>query len=195
MSILHWPIKERSINQHFGENKACVDLATGKKVIICNGNNPPPGWRSVYGEDGHRGIDLRAGRGTEVYCAQRGRVYHIDTQERTGLDVRIESDIAGHGRFRHIYEHLQGVQVQLGDIVETGQLIGWADNTGFSSNDHLHFEVHKLGNDWVPINPVLVLSNLYARDVLRINNKLRYAAEMVALLLDNVADYLRRNKS
>ena len=40
-----------------------------------------------------------------------------------------------------LYAHLDSNKVEAGDTVSQGAVIGYAGNTGFSSNTHLHFEV------------------------------------------------------
>jgi murein DD-endopeptidase MepM/ murein hydrolase activator NlpD len=191
-NLFHWPVPRPTLlNQKFGENQACVDIATGSKTIFCNGLFPPDGFRSLYGAKGHLGIDIPAYHGQEIYCSREGLVDFIDTNPRTGLDVKVVTEIAGK-RYRHIYEHLLGYQPKLGSQIQTGQLIGWADNTGYSAGDHLHFQLElEVNNVWVPIDPQLYLSDLYAKDVLAINFKLKYIAELIAKLADNWAAWLR----
>lgn len=192
--FLYQPVKPFIVNQHFGENKACIDLATNKKVISCDGNNPPQGYRSLYGPKGHSGADYHAFHGQPVYCACDGIVEFIDTQEKSGLDVRVTSVIDG-VKFRHIYEHLLGYQHQTGTLVKTGDIIGWADNTGYSAGDHLHFELQKwTENGWEPVDPALYMSNVYALDGKLIGHKIAWLQEQVARLAELVADYLRDKK-
>lgn len=189
MSLIYQPIKPFILTQKFGENRACVD--EHKNVITCNGEYPPEGFVSLYGPQGHKGVDLRARHGQEVYCAQGGVVYKIDTNPKSGLDVRVESEIGGR-KIRHIYEHLLGYQPKVGDVLETGQLIGWADNTGYSSGDHLHFEVlEEIDGEWVHIDPMSIMYPKFAKDVLALKNTLKYVAEQVALISDRIADLLR----
>lgn len=185
--FMYHPVSPFLISQRFGENRACIEIG-GTKVITCDGTRPPKGYKSVYGDKGHLGVDLRAKHGQEVYCSQRGKISSIDTNPRTGLDVRIISVIGGI-EYQHIYEHLQGYQHEVGTEVETGELIGWADNTGKSSGDHLHWQLNEWdGKKWVPVDPLLYTVNLFARDVLPTMAKIR---EMVARLSDSVASYLR----
>lgn len=187
------PLTPWHVGQGFGENRGCVDLKTNSKVIACDGNNPPPGYRSLYGSQGHTGVDARAYHGQEVYAAQRGKIYSIDTNPRTGLDVRIESTEGGR-TFRHIYEHLLGYQGKVGDWVETGQLIGWADNTGFSAGNHLHFQVEELLNyKWHPIDPMPLMADVSAPRILAINNTIKYLLERMGILSDRISNFLLTN--
>lgn len=189
--ILHWPLKPTKINQRFGENLACISTDGKNDVITRKGATCPAGYRSLYGPKGHQGLDLKAYHGQEVYAAQGGVIYWIDTLEKSGLDVRIESNINGI-RIRHIYEHLQGYQGKVGDRVETGQLIGWADNTGYSSGDHLHFQVEQfIGGKWVLIDPEPLLSDYFALNVLLFKSQYKYVAEQIARVADRIGDYLR----
>lgn len=188
------PVSPFIINQGFGENQSCVSLDGTNKVITCDGNNPPAGYKSLYGPGGHKGIDLRAYHGQEVYCARDGVVYNIDTNTKSGLDVKVLSEINGES-YMHIYEHLLGYKPKVGDKVMTGQLIGWADNTGYSSGDHLHFELKKrIDGTYQSIDPLPLMDTIFALDILLIYNKILYIKELVAKLLDTWGDKLRTNK-
>ena len=192
---IYQPLKPFIIIQRFGENKACINSdfqTTGNiKIIGCDGNNPPEGYRSVYGSKGHTGLDLVAYHGQEVYCVLDGIVDFIDANPKSGLDVRIVSEVSGK-KYRHVYEHLLGYQPQKGVKISTGQIVGWADNTGYSSGDHLHFQLEEWLNEvWVPVNPEPFIANIFAKDILSLENSLKYVSEQVALLMDRVASFLR----
>lgn len=190
MKFIYQPVRPFRVGQTFGQNLACVDLATNSKVISCDGYNPPPGYKSLYGKNGHTGIDLSANHGQPVYCACGGIVDSIDTEPRTGLDVRVISEIEG-VKYKHVYEHLLGYQSKKGDKIETGDLIGWADNTGYSSGDHLHFGVYRLEKSkWVPVDPLPIMFSDFALHV----SVLKTLKEKVALLAELVADFLRKKR-
>lgn len=189
MKFIYQPISPFVLHQTFGQNKACVTTDGTKKVITCDGNNPPPGYKSLYGPRGHLGLDLKATHGQPVYCVCEGIVSSIDTQEKSGLDVRVVTEYQGQ-KYRHIYEHLMGYQPKVGDKLETGSLIGWADNTGYSSGDHLHFQFEIWDNAWVPINPMPYMFETFALNV----SLTRRVKELIAILSEKVADMLRRPK-
>lgn len=189
MKPLFQPVKPFIINQRFGENNACVDIATGRIVITADGNNPPPGYKSLYGPGGHTATDLATTHGQPVYCAIPGTVYAIDTEPRSGLDVRVES-IVGGKKYRTIYEHLLGYQVKKGQFAPLGSLIGWADNTGYSSGDHLHFVLQEeINGKWVNIDPLPLMNNTFALDAVPVLKKLK---ELMAQLMDLMTDRLRK---
>jgi len=191
MKLLFRPVNPFRISQYFGENKACVSLDGKKKVISCDGHNPPAGYKSLYGTKGHLAIDLPTSHGQPVYCAQDGIVTSIDTDPKSGLDVRVESE--KHGiKFKCIYEHLMGYQPKVGDYVRVGQLIGWSDNTGFSSGDHLHFQFSIWnGTAFVPTDPMPYMEDDFAPNQLAREDKVLYLKEQIAKLSDLIGDYLR----
>lgn len=167
MKFLYQPVSPWHINQRFGENSACEATDGSRQVITCDGTKPPKGYVSLYGPEGHKGMDVRAGHGQAVYCAADGVVDFIDTQERSGLDVRVVTEVDG-VRYRHIYEHLLGYNFKVGEEIKKGQVIGWADNTGYSSGDHLHFQLEKWvekkkgEGEWVAIDPEPFLFPVFA---------------------------------
>jgi len=79
----------------------------------------------------------------------RERVYRVENNANSGaygIHVRIKTE-AGDGIFSHIYAHFEKTLVKEGDIVEAGQDIGLADNTGNSSGAHLHVTLKLDGED------------------------------------------------
>lgn len=181
------PVFPFIVTQKFGQNLACVNM--DNKVISCDGTNPPPGYKSLYGPKGHLGVDLSITHGQEVYCCQKGMVSFIDTNPKSGLDVRVLSVIKG-VEYKHIYEHLMGYQPKVGDILETGQLIGWCDNTGYSAGDHLHWQVEQnINNVWIPIDPLPLMAPIFAKTILGLQLRIK---EFMAFIADNFANWLRK---
>lgn len=101
----------------------------------------------------HPGIDVGAPKGTPIYAADAGYVYFAAwDQERLSYGNMI---LINHGNgFITRYGHLSAFNVQVGDSVKKGQLIGRVGSTGNSTGPHLHFEIYRNG---VRINPFLYL--------------------------------------
>ncbi len=93
----------------------------------------------------HRGMDLRARRGTLVMAPADGVVAtSTDTYAggpRYGKVVVIEHA----GGLRTLYAHLDERSVRAGDQVRAGQQIGLSGATGKVTGPHLHFEVQRGG--------------------------------------------------
>ena len=160
---LYRPLVTNKITQTFGESKACVDYRG--KVIGMRGSVCPPGTYSFYeslGMKGHNGIDFNAWHGEYVFHAglYKGRMkIEKDAQGGIGVDViSLEPVQLNDGRQVYVktrYWHLKSVVGHDGKIVELGDIIGLADNTGASSGDHLHFGIKvcdKNGNALEPNN-------------------------------------------
>lgn len=90
----------------------------------------------------HKGIDMAAPEGTEVYACKAGKVTSI-----VSLDVTFGNYIViKHSNgLSSIYAHLSKVCVSTGDNVETGQKIGLVGKTGKVTGPHLHFEIRQNG--------------------------------------------------
>ena len=86
----------------------------------------------------HRGVDLHLHIGDSVVAAYPGKVV-VSKYNRRGYGNYIMVEHAN--GTRTLYAHLQKRLVEVGDIVEGGQLIGKGGNTGRSSGPHLHFEI------------------------------------------------------
>ncbi len=91
----------------------------------------------------HRGVDLTPGEGADIHAVAAGTV-RIATESGGdyGVTVVIDHEINGElvsTRYGHMqYESLE---VEVGDTVQPGQIIGKVGSTGRSTGAHLHLEV------------------------------------------------------
>lgn len=105
----------------------------------------PFGIRRAFGEAParwwHEGLDMAAPVGTPVYASAPGVVVLAEP-----LHVRGNAVILYHGWAVYTgYWHLSALQVEAGQRVEQGQLIGRVGSSGFSTGPHLHWEVRVNG--------------------------------------------------
>lgn len=97
------------------------------------------GYREFDGtSDYHKALDLAADRGTDIFAADGGKVITVSYNHRSyGIYVVVQHD---DGK-RTLYAHMSACSVSVGDKVYQGQKIGEVGSTGYSTGDHLHFEV------------------------------------------------------
>jgi hypothetical protein len=112
---------------------------------ICNYVNTWLAPRS--GGRQHQGVDIIAKSGTPLLAVADGTIAKINPDypgSSAGNHVNIK--VAG-GTTYFVYLHLlsfaEGLAV--GNVVKTGDVIGYVGSTGSSSTPHLHFEVHPNG--------------------------------------------------
>lgn len=91
---------------------------------------------------GHAGLDIAASWGEPVVAAQAGDVV---LATRNGGAYGIQVIIEHEDGVRTLYAHLSSLEVETGERVASGQLIGHIGSTGFSTGPHLHFEIHDNG--------------------------------------------------
>lgn len=108
-----------------------------------------PYWRLGY----HPGIDFAVPTGTPIKAVADGVVIEAEPEgygNGYGHYVKIDH---GDGLIS-LYGHMSTLQVEVGDQVTAGQVIGRSGNTGFSTGPHLHLEMRQNG---VPRDPASFL--------------------------------------
>lgn len=141
-----------------------VNSQADGQVIINQPFGANPGFYSdpkYGGIKGHNGLDFFAGHGTPIYATHDGLAsYQIDSGGGHGIVILTEKDYDGIF-YKTIYWHLidglkepkykSPLQGKAGYTkVLNGELIGYADNTGASTGDHLHFGLKPVarGESW-----------------------------------------------
>ncbi|MEK7565910.1 MAG: M23 family metallopeptidase [Patescibacteria group bacterium] len=124
-------------------------FARGSGALSWPGNGILSQYFSWY----HNGIDIANAAGTAVAAADSGRVV---LSERGGWNGGWGSYIKiDHGNgLDSLYAHLSEANVNVGDNIGRGQLIGRMGSTGRSTGSHLHFTVYSNG---VAVNPLSLL--------------------------------------
>ncbi len=100
-------------------------------------------WRaSRSGGRQHEGEDIFAPRGTPVVSATRGVVVRVGPNNLGGNTI----SIIGPGGRLYYYAHLSAYEadIERGDTVFSGQIIGYVGNTGNAASTpaHLHFAIY-----------------------------------------------------
>lgn len=96
----------------------------------------------------HTGIDIPAPAGTPVVAANSGTVIISRYDNSYGNMVAIDHG----GGIVSFYAHNTERLVKVGDKVSKGQKISTVGTTGYSTGNHLHFEVKKNGTFVDPMN-------------------------------------------
>ena len=99
----------------------------------------------------HKGVDIAAPMGTDVYCAAKGKVIFAGQKSGYGNCVIIEHE----NGLATLYGHLSKILVDANQQVKIGDIIAKVGSTGRSTGPHLHYEVRKNNT---PINPKLFLN-------------------------------------
>ena len=97
----------------------------------------------------HAGIDIPAPAGVTVAAANSGTVIVATYSESYGNYVIID-----HGGLTTLYAHNTSLSVSAGQTVKKGDKIAAVGTTGYSTGNHLHFEVRKNGT---PVDPMSYL--------------------------------------
>jgi murein DD-endopeptidase MepM/ murein hydrolase activator NlpD len=98
----------------------------------------------------HEGVDLRARQPLPFVASGRGIVVLAESMTVRGNVIYLYH---GAGVVTG-YFHLSRIDVEVGDLVESGQMLGLTGNTGLSTAPHLHWEMRVNGR-WVSPMPWL----------------------------------------
>lgn len=166
---IFYPVKPLFVNQKFGE---VANLA----YYEANGIN----------FKGHNGIDFAAKHGQPVYASHDGLCYpEIDPGGGNGVVITTLQPFdygTSTAYFKTIFWHLiqDDAVVKTGQQVKVGELIGYADSTGLSTGDHLHFGLKPMSKGepagtWYnleqdngymgAIDPMPYFNGLFAQDI------------------------------
>lgn len=110
-------------------------------------------WRRSGHSENHYGIDIAAPRGTPVHAPAEGVVTHSAWKGDYGNMVELDHGTGYTTRFGHLSQ----MDVEVGDRVLKGQIIGEVGSTGRSTGPHLHYEVRFNGT---PVDPIDYLDKL-----------------------------------
>ncbi|HEX8704721.1 MAG TPA: M23 family metallopeptidase [Myxococcaceae bacterium] len=125
-----WPVTPVSVTSHFGERA-----------------------HPIMGQvRDHLGLDLAAKRGQAIFAAAPGVVLRAGWNGSHGYQVEVQHA----AKILTRYSHLSRVLVRPGAILERGDVLGLAGDTGMATGVHLHFELWK---DGVPMDPMDELRN------------------------------------
>lgn len=89
----------------------------------------------------HAGIDLACAEGTAVQAVRGGVVTAAASSASYGNYLRLLHPDGTETR----YAHLQYLYVRPGEVVQAGQLLGTAGQTGRATGPHLHLELWEQG--------------------------------------------------
>ena len=120
-----------------------LDNAANSPRFIC-----PVKYKYIsrFATNGHRGDDLCAAEGTEIYAAADGVVLAAQEHYSWGNFVEIDHGADANGlRWSTLYAHMQSCAVQVGQTVTAGQVIGYVGHTGYTTGNACHFEMHVNG--------------------------------------------------
>lgn len=113
-----------------------------------------PFEQKLEDKSGHLGVDIVASKGTPVLASGNGVVLFSGWTNKYGYTIILKHI----NNYISIYKHNLQSNVQEGQFVKRGNVIGYVGNTGkLSTGTHCHFEIWKNG---VPIDPALLIKNL-----------------------------------
>ena len=184
---LFYPLKPHEVTQKFGETKF-LDYYKDNGINF----------------KGHNGLDLYATHGQPVYATHEGEVVYagMDAKEGYGVVLRTLEPYEYKGQevfYKTIYWHLiKDIPVRVGQKVMPGDVIGYADSTGLSTGNHLHFALKpqtKGENDWTwynledsngyygAINPLPYFNGIASEDAMSILQTLKSMVMVLTKLI------------
>jgi murein hydrolase activator len=133
-----------NLSSRFAQNRGKLPWPAAGKLDVKFGQRVELSYGTVTA---HNGIDVRAQTGAPVQAVGAGRVAYAGWLKGYGQLV-----IVDHGEHYHsLVAHLSRLDVEVGDEVDAGQVIGAVGDTGSLRGTVLYFELRERG---VAVDPV-----------------------------------------
>lgn len=133
--ILRWPLDavvNRLCDGGVGKLVNCITQYFGK--TSSSGR--------LYASGTHDGVDFRASVGAPVRASLSGIVEEVNHGAVRNCQYGMWVVVRHGNGLATLYAHLSLISVDKGQSVATGQLLGYAGNTGYATGPHLHFTVY-----------------------------------------------------
>jgi len=200
---LFYPTRPFHINQHFAENNVCSNPDRTGIVLALPDGTCPDGKVKLYPllglKKGHTGIDLYAPDGWIVRAPFDGVVKELQLEPERGLGIGVVThdrrDMREHGEHYAKARQWHGKMMiaTLGQTVKVGDPIMLANNTGYSTGSHVHFELKPVEYDnsgrhynteqnngfFGAVDPEPFLNGMYAEDYARWSAQIKVWTAMV----------------
>lgn len=111
-------------------------------------------WGAARGRGrSHEGIDIMAERGTKVTSTTDGIIADMRNNNLGGKVIWVVGPAGVYHYYAHLDKHKRGLDV--GDVVEAGDVIGYVGNTGNArgGSPHLHYGIYLSGKGRGAVNP------------------------------------------
>ncbi len=150
-------VSNTSSNTNIGQSSYILPLPNGVGIITSPMGNR---WGAY-----HKGWDIAAPRGTEIYSIGDGyiaqakkqgpQVGYLNSPYGFGWRVIVNYKDVNAGEFCIIYAHMNefAKDWQVGDVVKQGDLLGYVGSSGDSSGNHLHFQMSPVNKYGEYMNP------------------------------------------
>ena len=142
---LLWPVPTRTISSAWGPRMR------SKVVRVRTTRTSRLVLRRFLGN--HKGVDLSAPQGSDIYAAMDGQVIASGRHKDYGNFVVLDHG----GGVVTLYAHCNRNFVEDGEVVRRGQKIAEVGHTGKATGPHLHFELRL---DGMPVNPLPHLNDV-----------------------------------
>jgi murein DD-endopeptidase MepM/ murein hydrolase activator NlpD len=143
---LLWPVETRTISSAWGPRM--------RTRVVRKASRNRKSRRVIRRFMGtHKGVDLSAPQGSDIYAALDGKVVASGWHKDYGNFVAVDH---GNGVMT-LYAHCSRNFVDEGEVVRRGQKIAAVGQTGNATGPHVHFELRL---DGVPRNPLPVMNDV-----------------------------------
>jgi len=218
--VLYRPVKSNWIFQKFGENLACATTGVdGKPLIpynVLKGSFPgvcPVGSVKLYptlGLKGHNGYDLGAWHGEPVYhSGEFSGWFKSEVDQNGGIGVDVVSNeplvFCEQCQFKHFIKlrswHLKMVVGYDKKPIKMGDLVGYADSTGISAGDHVHWSpkwceadgksIHEDNGFYGAFDPTPHFDNVFVLDAIETKKAALSAIDLARKVIFQVMQFLK----